>query len=74
MAMVVTFGGPLEYANQVWNDVQIDADGYVLILGGAAAGPQAWYHVDPDAETIPTEQGDALPAEYAGLDKPDVVP
>ncbi|MGH1565474.1 hypothetical protein [Mumia sp. DW29H23] len=70
MAMVVTFGGPLEYANQVWNDVEPDADGYVLILGGATVGPEAWYKVDPDSETIPTEQGDALPAEYAGETKP----
>ena len=40
MAMVVTFGGPLEYANQVWSDVEPDQDGYVLILGGAAAGQE----------------------------------
>ncbi|WP_370615717.1 hypothetical protein [Mumia sp. Pv 4-285] len=70
MAMVVTFGGPLEYANQVWDDVEPDADGYVLILGGAGAGPEAWYFVDVESETIPTEQGDALAAEYAGERKP----
>lgn len=70
MAMVVTFGGPIEYTDQVWDDVDIDVDGYVLILGGAAVGQEAWYRVDADAETISTDEGAALPAEYVGDHKP----
>lgn len=62
-AYVVCVGGPK--AGEVWPVEDVDSTGY-LLFQGTLGGPDAWYRMDREAETVETDRGPALPATYVG--------
>jgi len=61
---VVCEGGPAIYSGRVWDDVEADDAGYVLLPRPGEDGPEAWYEVVADAEPLQTASGLARRARY----------
>jgi len=61
---IVCEGGPAIYAGRVWDDVEADDAGYVLLPRPGEDGPEAWYRVDDEADPVQTTHGFARRARY----------
>ncbi len=57
-------GGPAAYSGRLWDDVEADDAGYVLLPRPGEDGPPAWYRVDAEHEPLMTEHGFARRATY----------
>ena len=70
-AWVVCVGGPK--AGGVWPVEDVDAAGY-LVFRGTFGAPNAYYRLGHDAETVKTNKGPAIPAQYVGEHLPATHP
>ncbi|MBA2456439.1 MAG: hypothetical protein H0V48_07890 [Nocardioidaceae bacterium] len=57
-------GGPAEYAGRVWDDLEADDGGYVLLPRPGEHGPEAWYQLDPQTVAPSRVDGAAQQARY----------
>jgi hypothetical protein len=61
---MVCAGGPSQYDGQVWDDVDADDAGYVLLPPPGESGPDAWYRVDQREPLVDAERGPAHRGRY----------
>lgn len=61
---IVCQGGPSLYDGRVWDDVDADDAGYVLLPPPGGSGPDAWYRVDLDEVPVYSKAGSTRRARY----------